>query len=140
MFSSLFITAFLAATILPAQSEAVLAYHIASDKDQIYAAILVATAGNVLGAIVNWWLGKYLNQFQSRRWFPIGPEKLDKARIHYARYGRYSLLLSWVPIIGDPITMIAGCLREPFWSFCLLVTIAKGARYLVVAGLVLPFT
>ena len=103
-------------------------------------AILVATAGNVLGAIVNWWLGKYLNQFQGRRWFPIGPEKLYKARIHYARYGRYSLLLSWVPIIGDPITMIAGFLREPFWSFCLLVTIAKGARYLVVAGLVLPFT
>ena len=140
MFSSLFITAFLAATILPAQSEAVLAYHIASDKNQIYVAILVATAGNVLGAIVNWWLGKYLNQFQGRRWFPIGHEKLDKARIHYARYGRYSLLLSWVPIIGDPITMIAGFLREPFWSFCLLVTIAKGARYLVVAGLVLPFT
>ena len=140
MYSSLFITAFLAATILPAQSEAVLAYHIASDKNQIYVAILVATAGNVLGAIVNWWLGKYLNQFQRRRWFPIAPEKLDKARIHYARYGRYSLLFSWVPIIGDPITMIAGFLREPFWSFCLLVTIAKGARYLIVAGLVLPFT
>ena len=136
MFLSVFISAFLAATILPAQSEAVLAYHISASPDALILLVIIATAGNVSGAVVNWWLGIFSTRFQNKKWFPVNPEKLARAEQHYRRYGRYSLLLSWVPFIGDPITVIAGVLREPLWSFILLVTLAKSGRYIVIAATV----
>lgn len=86
--------------------------------------VLVATVGNVLGSVVNWWLGRSVERYRHKRWFPISPEKLEKAQRAYQRYGRGSLLFSWVPIIGDPITVVAGILREPFWSFLVLVALA----------------
>jgi membrane protein YqaA with SNARE-associated domain len=95
--------------------------------------LLVATAGNVLGSAVNWWLGCGIERFQGRRWFPASPAALDRAAGWYRRHGRWSLLLSWVPVIGDPLTVIAGVLREPLASFLLLVTLAKGGRYLLLA-------
>jgi len=97
------------------------------------ALVLVATVGNVLGAIVNWALGRFLSHRKDRYWFPIKTNKLEKAKQQYRKYGRFSLLFSWVPFIGDPITVISGVLREPLWSFVLLVTIAKGVRYIVIA-------
>ena len=136
MYLSLFISAFLAATILPAQSEAVLAYQISGVPDEIVMLIAVATFGNVLGALVNWGLGIFVTRYRDRPWFPVGREKLEKAEGRYRKFGRYSLLLSWVPFIGDPITVVAGVLREPLWSFLVLVTIAKSARYIVIAMLV----
>ena len=136
MYLSLFISAFAAATILPAQSEAVLAYHAAAHPEQLAALIAVATAGNVLGAMVNWWLGRSAHHFKNKRWFPVSVPSLMRAERFYRRYGRYSLLLSWVPIIGDPITIIAGVMREPLWSFMLLVSLSKSVRYLFVAGVV----
>ena len=136
MFLSVFISAFLAATILPAQSEAVLAYHISTSPDALILLVIIATAGNVSGAVVNWWLGIFSTRFQHKKWFPVNPEKLARAEQHYRRYGRYLLLLSWVPFIGDPITVIAGVLREPLWSFILLVTLAKSGRYIVIAATV----
>ncbi|RUY32886.1 DedA family protein, partial [Mesorhizobium sp. M7A.F.Ca.US.001.04.1.1] len=69
--------------------------------------------------------------------FPVKPQAFDRAAARYRRYGRWSLLLSWVPIIGDPLTVVAGVLREPLWSFVAIVTIAKAGRYLVLAGAVL---
>ena len=126
LYLSLFFSAFLAATLLPAQSEAVLAYQISAYPDALVYLIAIATAGNVLGAILNWALGRFFTQFSHRSWFPVSPCKLVKAEQHYKRYGRYSLLLSWVPFIGDPITVVAGVLREPLWSFFVLVTLAKG--------------
>jgi membrane protein YqaA with SNARE-associated domain len=99
--------------------------------------LTAASIGNVLGSLLNWYLGKYLQHFQQRRWFPVKPEQLDKASRWYLKYGKWSLLLSWVPIIGDPLTVIAGVLREPFLPFLLLVTIAKVSRYLVLAGVTL---
>ncbi len=136
MYLTLFMSAFLAATLLPAQSEAVLIYQISAHPEAVISLIAVATAGNVLGAITNWALGRFFMNFRDRRWFPVDAQALPKAERYYQKYGRYSLLLSWVPFIGDPITLVAGLLREPLWSFVLLVTLAKCGRYLIVAGLV----
>jgi membrane protein YqaA with SNARE-associated domain len=99
--------------------------------------IMFATVGTVLGSLVNWALGRYFNHFQDRSWYPIKPAQMHRAENWYRTYGRWSLLASWVPIIGDPLTLISGVLREPLFSFLLLVTIAKLARYLVVTVLVL---
>lgn len=128
----LFLSAFLAATILPFSSEAVLAGLMAAGGYDWTLLWTVATAGNVLGAMVNWALGRWCLQWQDRRWFPFKADDLDKADRWFAKWGVWSLLLSWVPIIGDPITFAAGFLRVRFWLFAALVLIAKGGRYGVV--------
>jgi len=135
----LFLSAFLAATILPFSSEAVLAG--LSVSGGLDAALLwaVATVGNTLGALVNWTLGRWCLHWQGRRWFPFKQADLDKADRWFAKWGVWSLLLSWVPIIGDPITFAAGFLRVHFGVFLLLVTVAKGGRYFVVLALAQGF-
>ncbi|AXI61421.1 hypothetical protein DLD99_13390 [Pseudomonas kribbensis] len=133
----LFFAAFGAATLLPLQSEAVLVGLLVSDRYWLWGLLTVATMGNVLGSLVNWWLGRGLERFQGRRWFPVSAKHMDRARIHYQRYGHWSLLLSWLPVIGDPLTLIAGVMREPLGRFLLIVTLAKGARYGVLAMLTL---
>lgn len=130
---ALFLAAFLAATIVPAQSEAVLVGLILADKQPLLLLLLVATAGNVLGSVVNWLLGRFIEHFRDRPWFPVSPEKLASAEAWYRRFGVLSLLLSWVPIIGDPLTVVAGVLRTPFLTFLALVTLAKAGRYIVLA-------
>lgn len=137
VYGGLFLIALLSASILPLQSEAVLVGLLLSNNYPVGLLLMVASVGNVLGSLLNWYLGKYLQHFQQRRWFPAKPEQLDKASRWYLKYGKWSLLLSWVPIIGDPLTVIAGVLREPFLPFLLLVTIAKVSRYLVLAGVTL---
>nr|WP_321239141.1 YqaA family protein [uncultured Tolumonas sp.] len=137
VYGGLFLVALLSASILPLQSEAVLVGLLLSNNYPVWLLLAVASIGNVLGSLLNWYLGKYLQHFQQRRWFPVKPEQLDKASRWYLKYGKWSLLLSWVPIIGDPLTVIAGVLREPFLPFLLLVTIAKVSRYLVLAGITL---
>ncbi|MDD0972012.1 MULTISPECIES: YqaA family protein [Pseudomonas] len=133
----LFLAAFGAATLLPLQSEAVLVGLLVSDRYWLWGLLAVATLGNVLGSLVNWWLGRGLERFQGRRWFPVSPRHMERARVHYQRYGHWSLLLSWLPVIGDPLTLIAGVMREPLGRFLLIVTLAKGARYGVLAMLTL---
>ncbi|MGM0571965.1 YqaA family protein [Marinobacter sp.] len=132
-YASLFFAAFAAATFFPFQSEALLVGLLAADAYSITLLLLVATAGNVLGSVVNWYLGLYIEKFRDRRWFPFKPQSLEKAQRHYHRWGRWSLLMSWAPFIGDPLTLIAGIMREPFRSFVLIVTIAKFGRYVVTA-------
>lgn len=129
----LFAAAFGAATLLPLQSEALLVGLIVSDRYWLWGLLAVATLGNVLGSLVNWWLGRGIERFQDRRWFPVSAKHMDTARKHYERYGHWSLLLSWMPVIGDPLTLIAGVMREPLGRFVLIVTVAKAARYAVVA-------
>jgi membrane protein YqaA with SNARE-associated domain len=133
----LFLTAFVAATFLPLQSEALLAALLVSEKYNVTILLLVATIGNVLGSIINWWLGKAIESFRYRRWFPANDDKLNKAQRIYRRFGCWSLLASWVPVIGDPLTIVAGLMREPLWIFIVLVTAAKAGRYLVIAALAL---
>lgn len=133
----MFGSALLAATIFPAQSEAVLVAFLLSGEHAVALMLIAASVGNVLGSIVNYFLGLYAQSFSDRRWFPVSEASLEKAADIYHRYGRWSLLLSWVPIIGDPLTVAAGVLREPFWSFLVLVSIAKVGRYLVLAAIAL---
>lgn len=136
----LFLAAFGAATLLPMQSETVLVGMLLSDRYVISTLLAVAIVGNVLGSVLNWVLGRCVERFRHRRWFPVSEAKLAKAQQSYLRYGHWSLLLSWVPIIGDPLTVVAGVMREPFWRFLLIVTLAKGMRYLVLAAVALGWT
>jgi len=117
----LFAAAFLAATLLPAQSEALVVGLLLSDYAP-WLVVLVASVGNVLGSVVNWLLGRGIEQFRGRPWFPASPATLARAERWYRRFGKWSLLLAWMPIIGDPLTLVAGVLREPFPVFLLLVT------------------
>lgn len=134
---ALFMSALLAATLIPAQSEALLFTLIYGGEHNIALLLIIATVGNTLGAVINWWLGLNLQRFRNKRWFPMKQKTLTKAQRNFQKYGLWSLLLSWMPIIGDPITLIAGFMRVPFPIFLLLVTIAKGGRYLMIAWLAL---
>lgn len=127
----LFISAFGAATLLPLQSEAVLIALLVQAKHSALILIVVATIGNVLGSCVNWYLGLKIEQFKDKKWFPVSAEKMQKAEKIYQKYGFWSLLLSWTPVIGDPITLIAGLMKENFWRFLFIVTLAKAGRYIV---------
>jgi membrane protein YqaA with SNARE-associated domain len=128
--AGLFFTAFFAATVLPAQSELLLAgLHLTSTYNK-YVLVAVATVGNVLGSVINWVLGRYLIHFEDQRWFPIKGPALDRASRFYQRWGVWTLLLAWTPIIGDPLTLVAGIFRTSLWVFVPLVTIGKAARYL----------
>jgi membrane protein YqaA with SNARE-associated domain len=130
-YAGLFAVALGAASILPMQSEPVLVALLLLAEQPVWALVAVASLGNTLGSCINWLLGRAVERFRDRRWFPVPPEKLARAEGWYARWGRWSLLMSWAPIIGDPLTVMAGVLREPFWSFLLLVAIAKTGRYIV---------
>lgn len=128
----LFISAFGAATLLPLQSEAVLLALLAEGSHSVFWLIAIASLGNVLGSCVNWWLGLKIEKYKNKRWFPVSETKLLQAQNIYQKYGFWSLLLSWVPIIGDPITLIAGLLKENFVRFLIVVTFAKVGRYLCI--------
>lgn len=136
-YGGLFLAAFVAATILPAQSEAVLAGLLAAGTYSPALLILVASIGNVLGSVINWLLGRGVERFREARWFPVSAKNLDRATRWYRRYGWWSLLLSWAPVIGDPLTVAAGILREPFPRFLLVVSIAKFGRYIILAAILL---
>ena len=129
-------SAFAAATILPAQSEALLAYQVSLKASHTAQLTKVATIGHVPDSIVNWCLERLAKKFKNKGWFPVSEYKLLQGEKFHRKYGRFSLLLSRVPFIGDPITIVAGVLREPLWSFVTLVLIAKCSRYLFVVGAV----
>ncbi|QRY81954.1 DedA family protein [Pseudomonas sp. PDNC002] len=135
--AGLFLSAFIAATLLPLQSEAVLVGLLLGGQYPLWTLLLAASLGNVLGSLLNWLLGRGIERWRDRRWFPVSAQALEKAQRHYQRFGCWSLLLSWAPIIGDPLTLIAGVMREPLWRFLALVTLAKVGRYAVLAWLTL---
>jgi membrane protein YqaA with SNARE-associated domain len=131
---ALFLSAFLSATLLPGSSE-VLLVSLLTQGDEPLTLWVYATAGNTLGSVVNWILGRYLLQFQQRRWFPLKPAALLRAQLWFQRYGVWSLLLAWAPLIGDGLTFIAGVMRVRFMLFLLLTAIGKGLRYAIIVGL-----
>lgn len=133
----MFASALIAATVFPAQSEAVLVAFLLGGDHSVAMLLLVASVGNILGSVVNYGLGLAAQSLRHKPWFPVSQKALKRARVRYHRYGRWSLLLSWAPIIGDPLTVAAGVLREPFWSFLILVSIAKTGRYIVLTALTL---
>jgi membrane protein YqaA with SNARE-associated domain len=134
VFAGLFAAAFLAATIVPFSSEIVLATALTTSGQPWTALIAIATVGNVLGSIVNWYLGRALASEKAARIIRVKRENLARAESWYHRWGRWSLLLSWAPVIGDPLTVVAGFLREPLWFFIPVVIVAKTGRYLAVAA------
>ncbi|MBW4960836.1 YqaA family protein [Sulfitobacter sp. CW3] len=135
----LFSAAFIAATFLPMQSEALLVALMLGNQHTLVILLLVATAGNVLGSVVNWVLGRVALQLKHKRWFPANDAQLARAEIWYHRYGRWSLLVSWFPVVGDALTIMAGVLREPLWSFVAIVTVGKAARYIALAMITLAW-
>ncbi|MCV6606329.1 MAG: DedA family protein [Porticoccaceae bacterium] len=133
---SLFTSAFLAATLLPLGSEVLLGALAMEGYSPLWL-WLTATVGNTLGALVNWYLGLKLLHFQGRRWFPFKPDKLKRAQAGFQKYGTTSLLFAWLPIIGDPLTFVAGLMKVRLLPFVILVGIGKGARYGVVLAVAL---
>jgi membrane protein YqaA with SNARE-associated domain len=130
--ASLFLTAFAAATFLPFSSEAALVLAIKAGAGSTAGLLTVATAGNVAGSLFNWWLGLNIRRYEGRRWFPFTPETIETASHRFRRFGIWALLLSWLPVIGDPLTFIAGVLRVPLKVFLPLVAAGKLGRYLAV--------
>jgi membrane protein YqaA with SNARE-associated domain len=131
---SLFIVAMLAATVLPGSSEALLLALVAKEPAATKTLFIVATLGNTLGGVINWGLGRWLISFGEARWFPFEPRRLARASQLFRKYGTWSLLFSWLPIIGDPLTVVAGLLRVPFSIFVILVCLGKATRYLALIG------
>jgi membrane protein YqaA with SNARE-associated domain len=130
----LFFSAFLSATILPSFSEVVVGTMAALGTYKLLWLLGVASVGNTLGSVVNWIMGRYLYRFRDRRWFPISSNSVDRAAETFNRWGLWSLLLAWVPVIGDPLTLVAGLLRVGFPVFLILVAISKTARYALLLG------
>ena len=127
---SLFISAFLAATLLPAQSEALLVGTIIYSPEQVLQLIAIASVGNILGSLTNWAIGRFLNHRYASR-IDVQSKTVQRAVSLYKRWGWVSLLASWVPIIGDPLTFVSGVMKEPLWRFIVIVSFAKTLRYVV---------
>ena len=134
-YAGLFASAFLAASLLPAQSEVVLGGLILAKMQPAWQLIAVASLGNILGSVLNWLLGRGIERYRDKQWFPASEASLSRAQQFYGRWGRWSLLLSWMPVVGDPLTLVAGVMREPLPSFLVLVAAAKIGRYIVLAAL-----
>lgn len=128
----LFIVAFGAATILPFQSEIVFVALQARGDIAITWIVIVASIGNILGSGLNYLMGRVLERYKDRRWFPTSEAQLERARAWYQKWGVWTLLLSWAPL-GDALTIVAGIMRTNVWLFFLLVSIAKTIRYIIVA-------
>jgi len=132
VYAGLFLNAFVAATLLPAASEATFGALLLAGEGSALLLFLAATAGNTAGSCINWWLGREARRFQGRRWFPFKTDQFDRASGRFQRYGVWSLLFAWLPIIGDPLTFIAGTLKIRFCLFLPLVLAGKAARYSVI--------
>ena len=134
VYAGLFVSALTSATLLPGSSEAALLALLAAGQGDAGLLVAVATAGNVLGSLVNWILGRFFSRFRGRGWFPVNERSYEHAAAWFGRYGVWSLLLSWLPVIGDALTVIAGALRVGLVRFLLLVSLGKTARYAFIAG------
>lgn len=124
----MFLAAFCAATILPLSSEIVLAA-LLSNGFTPFNLLVMASMGNVLGSLVNFVLGYKFGKQLASKWLRVSDTTFYKAESFFAKWGRWSLFLCWVPVIGDPITLVAGVLRSNFWFFLFCVVISKTARY-----------
>ena len=136
IYLSLFSISFLAATILPLSSELMLAGLIATSNYDNLLLLIVASFGNVLGSIINWILGFYSRNLTIKKWVPFKGKQIENSSRWFNKFGKWSLLFAWVPIIGDPLTLVAGLLRVKFIEFLILVTIGKVSRYFLIYYLI----
>jgi len=131
IYAGLFVWSFLAATLLPLGSEAAL-IAIVRSEGQLVMPVLVATAGNYLGACTTYWIGRRAAQALGKNQGE-GETNNTRASRLLRRYGQPALLLSWVPFIGDALVVLAGGMKLPFLQFSFWTVLGKAARYLVVA-------
>ncbi|MDC0861739.1 DedA family protein [Alphaproteobacteria bacterium] len=127
---NLTVISFLAATILPFSSEIILSAMILSKEYQLILLLFFASLGNICGSIINWYIGKKILIFKKKKWFPATSNQLIRSQKIFNKYGLWSILLAWIPIIGDPITVLAGILKVSFFKFIILVTLSKVSRYI----------
>ena len=127
-----FFISLISASIIPAQGELVMFALLASGKYRALMLLAAACAGTFIGVSINWVLGRYLSRFQNEKWFPVKSTYLEKARLLFDRHGRAALLLAGIPLIGDPITIMAGALKVNFGFYLLTAGLSKCARYGVV--------
>ena len=139
IYIGLFLSSFLSATILPGQSEIALTSLIILNNHSLSFLVFIASLGNVLGSLLNWFIGCKLERFKKKNWFPVTELQLKKASNWYHKYGKWTLLLSWVPFVGDPITIVAGIFRISIMHFILIVSFAKTMRYVFIAFIALNF-
>ena len=132
IYLSLFAISFLAATILPFSSELTLAGLIATSNYDNLLLLIFASLGNVLGSVVNWALGFYSRNLTTKKWFPFKDKQIENSSKWFSKFGKWSLLFAWVPIIGDPLTLVAGLFRVKFKEFLILVSIGKVFRYFLI--------
>ena len=132
IYISLFVVSFMVATIIPFGSEIYFASLLALDNNNSLLLLIAASIGNILGSVFNWICGYYAVYFIQKKWFPINQNQINKATNFFLKYGKWSLLLAWVPFIGDPITFVAGTLRYHLIPFVILVSIGKVSRYLAI--------
>ena len=132
----LFLISFLAPTIFPLSSELTLISLLKSGSYSSFLLISTSSLGNILGSIFNWFLGFYLSEHIHKKWFPFKQNQINVASKRFSKFGIWSLLFSWLPIVGDPLTLIAGILRINFLLFIALVTVGKITRYLFVYALI----
>ena len=136
VYISLFLISFLAATIFPLSSELTLASLLYTSEHNSFILIIAASLGNILGSIFNWLLGFYLFEYINKKWFPFKENQINTAARRFRKFGVWSLLFAWVPIIGDPLTFVAGILRINFLIFLVLVMVGKISRYFFVYSLI----
>ena len=132
IYLSLFFISFLAATILPFSSELTLAGLISTSNYDNLLLLVFASFGNVLGSVFNWSLGFYSRNLTTKKWFPFKETQIERSSKWFSKFGKWSLLFAWVPIVGDPLTFVAGLLRVRFLDFIILVAIGKVSRYLII--------
>ena len=129
---SLLLISFLAATVLPLSSELVLIGLLNMNEHNSFTLVAIASLGNILGSVFNWLLGFYLLKLVNKKWFPFKENQINTASRRFRKFGVWSLLFAWVPVIGDPLTFIAGTLKVNFLLFLILVATGKVSRYLFV--------
>ena len=126
-------SSFASSTILPGHSEITLIALITQKKYEVFYLVVFASLGNILGSVLNWYLGLYFLKFKNKKWFPFKENQINKVSKSFLKYGKWSLLLSWVPFIGDVLTLVAGMFRVPLNQFVVIVSVAKVSRYFFVS-------
>ena len=132
-FLGLFLSAFLAATLVPAQSELGLGYLVINTNYPMALLVMVASLGNTTGAIINWFIGQGIGKSVMHLEKIKTSPRYSTIIIWYEKYGLWTLFLSWVPVIGDPITVISGIFNVPLKTFLPVVALAKTSRYILIA-------
>jgi membrane protein YqaA with SNARE-associated domain len=133
---ALFFSALISSTLLPGGSEALLLYKL-HEGGSPFALVLTATLGNLLGSLITYGMGRLGNEAVHRRWLRMDEKDVARAERWFGRFGQPALLFAWLPVVGDPLCLVAGLLRSPLAWFLILVTLGKLGRYAFLAWVII---